>query len=72
MKNYETYAKNGKLVFKITEGDFAGVEYVYESLNLDGRIGYKVRTKKSTINDSNKILFESTIRGIIKDKLNKI
>lgn len=69
---YETYAKNGKLVFKITEGEFAGVEYVYESAKLNGEISYKIKNGKSTISKNNKILFENTIRKIIADKLKKI
>lgn len=69
---YETYAKDGKLVFKITEGEFTGVEYVYEAAKLNGEISYKIKNGKSTISKNNKILFENTIRKIIADKLKKI
>ena len=69
---YETHPVNGKLVFKITEGPFSGVEYVYESLSLIGELKYKIRSKKNLVTDSNRLLFESEIRSIIKDKLSKI
>lgn len=69
---YETFVDHGKLMFRITEGQFAGVEYGYKSLSLNGALDYKIRGKKSTINESNKILFEQEIRGILRDKLSKI
>lgn len=71
-KIYETTNKNGTLVFKITDGQFKDVEYVYESLMLNGEIKYKLKAKKALVNDRNKLLFESTIKDIIKDKLNNI
>ena len=71
-KNYTTTNKNGTLVFKITNGQFKDVEYVYESMMLKGEIKYKLKTKKALVNDKNKLLFESTIRDIIKDKLSNI
>jgi hypothetical protein len=69
---YETHVAGGNLVFKITAGPFAGVEYTYESLSLNGELKYKLRSKKKQVDDSNRILFESEIRRIIKDKLSKI
>jgi len=73
MKNlYETIIKNGKMVFKITDGPFKDVEYVYESLDLNGDLKYKIRAKKNIITPQNTFLFENTIRKIIRDKLNKI
>lgn len=71
-KNYTTTNKNGTLVFKIINGQFKDVEYVYESMMLNGEIKYKLKTKKALVNDKNKLLFESTIRDIIKDKLSNI
>ena len=68
-KIYETFADRGKLVFKITEGTFQGVTYTYESMMLNGDLKYKLKTNKSAINDSNKILFEQEIRNILRDKL---
>ena len=72
MNKYETYAKNGKLIFRILEGSFKDVEYVYESLDINGKLKYKIKNKKSTITDTNRLLFESTIRSIIKDKLSRL
>lgn len=69
---YETNVDHGKLVFKITQGQFTGVSYVYESLSLNGNLQYKLKANKSTINDTNRILFEQEIRGILKDKLNHL
>ena len=66
---YETTADHGKLVFKITGGQFDGVSYVYESLSLDGVLKYKLKTKKNQVNESNKLLFEQEIRNILRDKL---
>ena len=69
---YETHAVGGNLVFKITSGQFSGTEYVYESLSLDGNLKYKLRGRKKSIDDSNRLLFESEIRSILRDKLSKI
>lgn len=69
---YETTADHGKLVFKITGGQFDGVSYVYESLSLDGVLKYKLKAKKNQVNENNKFLFEQEIRNILKDKLNSI
>lgn len=69
---YETHVSGGNLVFKILDGQFKDVEYTYESLSLNGELKYKLRTKKKLIDDSNRLLFESEIRSIIKDKLSKI
>lgn len=69
---YETFVDHGKLVFRITGGQFKDVTYAYESLTLDGGLKYKLKSKKSTINESNKILFEQEIRNILRDKLSKI
>lgn len=69
---YETHVVGGNLVFKITQGQFAGVEYVYESLSLNGDLKYKLRGKKKQVNDENRLLFESEIRSVLRDKLSKI
>lgn len=71
-KLYETTVKNDKMVFKITDGPFKDVEYVYESLDLNGDLKYKIRTKKNLITPQNTFLFENTIRKIIRDKLSKL
>ena len=71
-KLYETSVDHGKLVFKITQGSFAGVSYVYESLSLNGNLKYKLKANKNAINESNKILFEQEIRSILRDKLSKL
>ena len=71
-KLYKTSVDHGKLVFKITQGSFAGVSYVYESLSLNGNLKYKLKANKNAINESNKILFEQEIRSILRDKLSKI
>ena len=68
-KIYETHVDHGKLVFKITEGSFAGVSYTYDSMMLNGELKYKLKSNKSAINESNKILFEQEIRNILRDKL---
>lgn len=68
-KIYETFADRGKLVFKITEGSFAGVSYTYDSMMLNGELKYKLKSNKSAINESNKILFEQEIQNILRDKL---
>lgn len=69
---YETFVDRGKLVFRITEGSFAGTEYVYKSLKLNGALDYKIKNHKHSIDDSNKVLFEQEIRGILRDKLSKL
>lgn len=71
MKLYETYVKSDKTVFRITSGQFEGVEYIYESLGLNGDIKYKLKLKKNAVTPQNQALFENTIRYIIKDKLSK-
>ena len=71
-KIYETFADRGKLVFRITEGQFKDVEYTYNSLKLNGELKYKVKSHKSIVNESNKVLFEQEIRNILRDKLSVI
>ena len=43
-KLYETFVDHGKLIFRITEGQFKDVEYTYNSLKLDGELKYKVKS----------------------------
>lgn len=71
-KIYETTVDRGKLVFKITEGQFSGVSYTYDTMMLNGDLKYKLKSNKSIINESNKMLFESEIRNILRDKLSKL
>ena len=71
-KFYETFVDHDKLYFRILEGSFKGVEFNYKSLMLDGKLDYKVKSHKSMITESNKILFENEIRGILRDKLSKL
>ena len=71
-KIYETHVDRGKLVFKITEGQFNGVEYTYDSMMLNGDLKYKLKTKKTLVTEDNKILFEQEIRNILHDKLNQL
>lgn len=72
MKNYTTINENGTLVFKIDEGEFKDVKYIYNSLSLNGELKYRIKSKKTVINEDNKLLFEQEIRNILKDKLSKI
>ena len=71
-KIYETFVDHGKLVFKITEGQFSGVSYTYDTMLLNGEVKYKLKSNKSIINEDNRMLFESEIRGILRDKLTKL
>lgn len=70
--SYKNTVKNGKLLFEITSGQFKGVEYLYEKLSLNGNLSYKILSGKKRIDDTNKILFESEIRDILKEKLSKL
>lgn len=68
-KFYVTFVDHGKLYFRILEGAFKDVEFSYKSMLLNGKLDYQIKSHKSSINESNKILFENEIRGILRDKL---
>ena len=70
-KNYKTEVVKNNLNFIITEGQFKGVEYKYESLTEEKGLQYKILNKSNLVDKNNKYLFENTIINILKDKLGK-
>lgn len=71
MKYTNEVIKN-KLFFTITEGQFKGIKYSYESLTSAAGLKYNIIEGKKVINDNNKLLFENEIQNILSDKLKKI
>lgn len=73
MNNYKTFAKNNRLYFTITKGQFKGVTYCYNTLNENNHLSYELNKKyKNIITENNKYLFEQEIKKILQDKLKNV
>lgn len=65
---YITESYNNKLSFEISEGQFKGVKFIFESLTSNG-LKYKIISGKNLVKDSNKFLFENEIKQILSKYL---